>query len=200
MTHLKRTVPDLSLNSPTHTSALQDLKKHFSTPDLNVADRFKGLTKEEVNQQLRQTASPFAVLLEHWIHDLNLSSAIRNANAFNAREVFYIGSKRWDRRGAVGVYHYTPITWLSTMEEVIALKEKYTFVGIDNIPGSVSMKNFQWQPNTLFVFGEEKTGLTPGMQALCSALVHIDMRGSVRSLNCATASGIIMNDFVSKVL
>jgi len=128
-----------------------------------------------------------------------MGSGIRNANAFNAKEVFYLGDRKWDRRSAVGVYNYTNVQWLPTIEEFIKLQEKYVIVGIDNVPGSVSLSTYRWQPNTLMVFGEEGVGLSKPMQAFCRDIVEIEMYGSVRSLNCGVASGILMHDYIRQL-
>jgi tRNA G18 (ribose-2'-O)-methylase SpoU len=48
------------------------------------------------------------------------------------------------------------------------------------------------------VFGSEGVGITQEMRELCEEMVYIPQFGSVRSVNCATASGIIMNSFVSQ--
>lgn len=194
-----RTVPDLSKSSDIHQAATLADHAHYRAWQYNVADQFKGSTVDEIKKSLQATANPFAVCFEHWIGDFNMGSGIRNANAFNAREVFYLGDKKWDRRSAVGVYNYTSVTWLSTIDEFLNLREKYTIIGVDNIPGkSVPLTNFKWPPNTLMVFGEEGVGLTPKMQELCSSIVEIEMYGSVRSLNCGVASGIVMHDLVNK--
>ncbi len=159
----------------------------------NVRDEFKDVPTEEIRETLKKTAFPYAVAVEHWKGDFNLSTVLRNANAFNALEVFYVGGKKdWDRRGSVGTHHYTDITFVPTLEEFKKLAETYTIIGIDCIPGSVSINNVNWQPNTLLVFGEEGTGLTPEMVAICSKIVHINQYGSVRSLNAGCASAIAM--------
>jgi tRNA G18 (ribose-2'-O)-methylase SpoU len=201
MSKLKvRTRPDLSLNSAKHQEACVN-DKDFTAWQYNVADRFKSKTTEEIRQELRTTAHPFAVAMENWRGNFNFSTLVRNANAFNAREVFYLGDKKWDRRGAVGVHNYTDVVFVPTIDEFLKLKQQYVFVGIDNIAGkSVSVSSYQFVPNTLFVFGEEEAGLTPEMQSFCKDIVEIPMYGSVRSLNCGTASGIIMHEFVSKYI
>lgn len=193
-----RTVPDFAETSPKHQECLADRERAYRAWQYNVADHLKGKSIEEIRSTLRESAFPFAVCFEHWAYDFNVSTGIRNANAFNAREVFYIGDKKWDRRGAQGAYHYMDINWLSTIDELMLLKERYMFVGIDNVPGSISINSYEWCPNTLMIFGEESTGLTPAMQDLCSVIVNIPMFGSVRSINCGTASGIVMNDFVTR--
>jgi len=192
-----KTMPDLMLTSPAHQQASALGKEHFSCWQYNVCDKFKNSSPDEVKAELKRTANPFAVCFEHVIGDFNLGTGVRNANAFNAEAIYYVGEKKWDRRSAVGVYNYTPVNFLPTIDDLLKLKEEYTFVGVDNVPGSIDMSTHGWQPGTLLIFGEEGTGLTPAMQEICDVIVEIPMYGSVRSLNCGTASGIVMYDLVS---
>lgn len=173
-------------------------EEHFRLWQRNVADPLKEKSEEEIQAYLKMTSHPFAVMFENWIGDFNIATGIRNANAFNAREVFYIGNRKWDKRGAVGVHNYTSVQWIENMDQLIELKKQYNFIGVDNVPGSIPMESFRWPTNTLMIFGEEGTGLTSEMQALCENIVHIQMYGSVRSFNCGSSSGIAMYDFVSK--
>lgn len=194
-----RSAGDLSLTSPAHQEALQSKDEHYRLWNRNVADRFKALPEQDIKDELARTAHPFAVCFEHWIGDFNMASGIRNANAFNAKEVFYIGDKKWDKRAAVGVHNYTDVQWLESVDALLKLKDRYRIVGIDNIPGkSFSIRHCSWPHNTLMVFGEEGVGLTPAMQEICEFIVEIPMYGSVRSLNCGVASGIVMYDFTEK--
>ena len=194
-----RTTPDLLDTAPAHRQAIIDGDDHFKPKSQNVIDKYKGKSDEEIKTILQKTANPFAVCFEHWIGDFNLSAGIRNANGFNAKKVYYLGDKKWDRRGAVGTHNYTDVEWLPTIEHFMRLQDEYTIVGIDNVLGAVPLASYHWKPNTLMVFGEEGVGLTPAMQSFCRDLVEIEMYGSVRSFNCGVASGIIMHDFVSRM-
>lgn len=198
-----RTVPDLSETSPNHIQFRQDQrdgKEPMKAWERNVADHFKDKSEQEIKATLAATAHPFAVCFEQWIGDFNMGSGIRNANAFNAKEVFYVGNRKWDRRSSVGVYNYTEVQWIPTIEDFVKLQEKYTIIGVDNIPGkSVPLRSFKWPRNPLMVFGEEGTGLTLPMQAVCRDIVEIEMYGSVRSFNCGVASGIVMHDYIDKM-
>ncbi len=185
------------INSPDHLEAIKTGNEHYRMWQRNVVDKFKDKSEKEIKTILKQTGLPFAVCFEHWINDFNISTGIRNANGFNAKEVFYIGNKRWDKRGACGVHNYTDITWLSSKDELLALKDDYVFVGVDNVPGSVDIMTYPWERNSLLIFGEEGVGLTPEMQSLCRDIVYIPMFGSVRSFNCGTASGIAMYSYSS---
>src|SRR5271166_367918 len=107
-----KTQPDMSLTSPAHQAAKNDIEGNYRAWERNIADNLKGKTDKEVKEHLKTTAHPFAVAFEHWVGDFNMGTGIRNANAFNAKEVFYVGEKKWDKRSAVGVYNYTDVQWI----------------------------------------------------------------------------------------
>lgn len=164
----------------------------------NVIDEFKGLPDETIVQTLKDRALPYAVLMDHLLGDFNLGTVIRNANAFSAREVFYLGKKKVDRRGALGTYKYTPVTYLDSIDKVKELKKTYRLVALDNIQGSQPLRQYQWQQPSILVLGEEGRGIGPELLALCDDMVYIPQTGSVRSLNVGCASAIAMNDIMTK--
>lgn len=175
-----------------------------TTDNRNILDSYKNdrLTKwttELIKKDLQQKAFPYAVLMENFVGDFNIGTVVRNANAFNARCVYYLGNKHYDRRGTVGTHHYTDVKRLATRDELIALKKEYTLVGVENtVDGAITVDQFQWSSNTLLIIGEEGVGITPETLELCDNFVFIPQFGSVRSLNAGVASGIIMNDLVTK--
>ena len=167
----------------------------------NVLNKYKDWSTESIKKHLQKNANPFAVCMEHWQGDFNIASLIRNANAFNAKKIFYIGKKRYDRRGCVGTHHYTNIDFLSSgIPELVELKDHYTFIAIENnVSNTVKLREFDWnklQKQPLFFFGEEGTGLTAEVLELCDYTIEIEQYGSVPSLNVATSSGILLYDFV----
>jgi tRNA G18 (ribose-2'-O)-methylase SpoU len=164
----------------------------------NVIDRFSAWTTELIKDELNKTSFNYSVLFENIIGDFNFGTLIRNSNAFNTKSVYYIGNRKFDRRSTVGTYLYQTLIHLPERDALLELKKKYTFVGIDCVPGSVSMESFSWPENTLMIFGEEGRGVTPETLLLCDHVVHITQYGSVRSLNVGTASGIAMYDWIGK--
>jgi tRNA G18 (ribose-2'-O)-methylase SpoU len=193
-----RTTPDFSKSSIKHSLAIEAGNTHYSSWQHNVADHFKSSTVEEIKRSLKETSYPFAVCMENWASDFNFSSLIRNANGFNAKEVFYLGDKKYDKRGAVGTFNYTDVNFIASIYDFIRLKNDYVFVGIDNVSGSVSLPTYNWKPNSLMIFGSEGTGLTPEMLSMCKDIVSIPMMGSVRSFNAAASSAIVMYDYITK--
>ena len=163
----------------------------------NVVDRYKDWSTESIRRDLQRTANPFAVCMEHWQGDFNISTLIRNANAFNAEKVFYLGKKRFDRRGTVGTHHYVDLVYLDGgIPDLVELKNRYTFIGIDNnISKTHKLHEFDWnvlEKPPLMFFGEEGTGLTDEVLNLCDYRIEIEQYGSVRSLNVGTSSGLVL--------
>ena len=170
----------------------------------NVIDRYKNWPTESIKRDLQRTANPFAVCMEHWQGDFNISTLIRNANAFNAKKVFYLGKKRFDRRGTVGTHHYVDLTYLGVSHSALVdLKSDYTIVAVDNnVSNAYKLDEFDWlslKKPPLMVFGEEGVGLTEKTLKIADYSVEITQYGSVRSLNVGTSSGILMYSFLQSL-
>jgi|TARA_R110000824_G_scaffold275916_1_gene464493 tRNA G18 (ribose-2'-O)-methylase SpoU len=167
----------------------------------NVIDEYKSLTDEKIREELKRSVNPVAVCMEHWKGDFNISTLIRNANAFNVEKVYYLGKKRIDVRGAVGAHHYMDIDYLDDgHKRLVELKNKYTFIAVDNnVDKTHKLREFDWnklQKPPLILFGEEGCGLTEEVLNLADYRIEIEQYGSVRSLNVGTASGIVLFECV----
>jgi len=138
-------------------------------------------------------------MMENWLGDFNLSSCLRAVNALGGSEMYYLGKKHYDKRGAVGTYNYTQITHLSSREELLKLKEKYVLVALENtVPTAQPLYNYEWDKNSLIVAGEEGIGITPETLKICDKFVYIPQYGSVRSMNAAAAVSIALYDYTAK--
>ena len=167
----------------------------------NVVDKYKSMTDDKIREELKQNVNPVAVCMEHWKGDFNISTLIRNANAFNVEKVYYLGKKRIDVRGAVGAHHYMDISYLDdSYNRLVELKNKYTFIAIDNnVDKTHKLREFDWnklEKPPLILFGEEGCGLTEEVLNLADYRIEIEQYGSVRSLNVGTASGIVLFECV----
>lgn len=167
----------------------------------NVIDEFKELSNEDIREKLQQRSNGFAVLMTHVTGDFNIGTVLRSANFHGAREFFYCGKKKFDRRGCVGVHNYTRMQYLDDPQNILQLKDRYTLVGLENnIPGTVSIHGFGWnlpRPPCIVV-GEECSGIAGDVLGMCDVLVEIPNFGSVRSMNVGVAASIAMYDFISK--
>jgi tRNA G18 (ribose-2'-O)-methylase SpoU len=76
----------------------------------------------------------------------------------------------------------------------------YSPVVMDNVPGSVDIREFEWPENPLMIFGQEQIGVSPLALEAADHVVYIPQMGSTRSLNVGVASGIAMYDWCAKTL
>lgn len=162
---------------------------------MNVINQYKEWDVAKIKEDLDRKSFPYAIMMQHINGDFNISTFIRNGNAFGAKEVFYWGKKKWDRRGAVGCHNYKQLTHLKSEDDIISLKNEYRFVAIDNNINfeTTNISDFEPQENDLYIFGEESCGISESVLNMCDKFVTIPQFGSVRSINVGTSSGIIMN-------
>lgn len=178
------------------------------TDTRNVADRFKGWETQLIRDELDINRLPFITAIENVNGDFNKACIVRSHNVFSGKEIWIIGRKGWDTRGSVGAKHYEWIhhfptwkdAWVHYFDNVYTpgLMAGYHMVGIEQDPDAGSIVEHVWNPNTIMVYGEEGSGLSQEALDLCNKTVYIPQRGSIRSLNVATAAGIAMYDYSVK--
>lgn len=186
--------------NPLYDTCMSNFPTGLDTKDFpeqdrrNVIDHYKYWDEDAIRAHLDERRHPLAILCENYAHDFNLASTIRAANAFLAKEVIIAGRRRWDKRGAVGVNHYEHIRHVEQSVPVLDeyRQQGYRVVAVDNVPGAVSVFDYQWDPNTIMVFGQESIGLSPAALEAADDVVYIPQYGSTRSLNVAVAGGIMM--------
>ncbi|MDE0195888.1 MAG: RNA methyltransferase [bacterium] len=160
----------------------------------NVVDRYRYWRQEEIVADLDRRRHPFHVAVENWQHDFNIGSVVRNANAFGARAVHIVGRRRWNRRGAMvtdryqHVVHHPDVAALASW----AAGESLPLVGLDNVPGSLSLEQHHLPERCVLLFGQEGPGLSDSAVAACAELRRISQFGSTRSINAGAASAIAM--------
>jgi tRNA G18 (ribose-2'-O)-methylase SpoU len=169
---------------------------------MNVHDELKELSVEEIRTIVQEKAIPATVAMHNVSGNLNLGSIIRTANFLGFEEVLYYGRRKWDKRGAVGTYNYTKLTYFDTEEAFLKtiLERGYNLVALENnVSYTSSLRSFVWPANPCIIVGEEESGLTETLLEQAYACVEIPARGSVRSLNVSAAAGMAMYDLTVKI-
>jgi tRNA G18 (ribose-2'-O)-methylase SpoU len=168
----------------------------------NVTDFYKYWETEAIIADLDTKRHNFSILCANIQGDFNIGTVVRNANAFLAKEVIIYGKRKFDPRGTVGCHHYTHFQHVNELDDISVLKTSETYIiGVDNIDGAEAIDDIQLptDKHIIFAFGEENSGLTPEMLAICDSLVYIKQFGSVRSLNVGSASAIIMYEYCRRL-
>lgn len=162
----------------------------------NLIDYYAYWKTEAIKAHLDTQRHDFSVLLSNECKEFNIGTVMRNSNAFLGRRVFLLGRKKFDRRGALGTYIYENVVHVKTLNELPDLP----IVAVDNVEGALPIETFEWpRGEFIMAFGREQDGVPPEILERAESLVYIRQYGSVRSLNVATASGIAMFDYCTKL-
>jgi tRNA G18 (ribose-2'-O)-methylase SpoU len=164
----------------------------------NVVDRYRYWRMEAIVADLDTRRHDFHVAIENWQHDLNIGTVVRNANAFLAAEVHIVGRRRWNRRGAMVTDRYQHLRYHESVSDLIswAFGQDLAVVGIDNLPGAVSLESSVLPRRCVLLFGQEGPGLSEIAREACSQIFSIAQYGSTRSINAGVASGIAMHAWI----
>jgi tRNA G18 (ribose-2'-O)-methylase SpoU len=164
----------------------------------NVVDRYRYWTMEAIIADLDGRRHDFHVAIENWQHDFNIGTIVRTANAFLAREVHIVGRRRWNRRGAMVTDRYQHIRHHETVADLAAYLAAgdVPLLGIDNLPGAVSLETLELPRRVCLLFGQEGPGLSEEARALCEGTFSISQFGSTRSINASAAAAIAMHTWV----
>ncbi|MGH8910132.1 MAG: TrmH family RNA methyltransferase [Egibacteraceae bacterium] len=166
----------------------------------NVVDRYRYWRLEAIVADLDRRRHPFHVAIENWQHDLNIGAVVRNANAFNAACVHIVGRRRFNRRGAMVTDRYQHVSHHADVGELAAWArdEGLPLLGIDNLPGAVSLCDADLPRACVLLFGQEGPGLSDPAREAVDALLSIPQYGSTRSINAGVASGIAMYEWIRR--
>ena len=165
----------------------------------NIIDHYHYWKHDAILADLDSKRNNYSVLCSNLYNDFNISTVVRNANAFLAREVIIFGSKQWDRRGAVGTHNYNRMRYFkeAQFDDLLEYVADFHLVAFDNVNQASDISKYEWpsDKHTLLMFGQEQVGLPEPLLQIANDVVYIPQYGSVRSLNVGTASGIAMHEF-----
>ena len=160
----------------------------------NVIDKFKGRSESEIINELDSEDHGLVIALENTERDFNMGTIVRSANAFGVRQIYVIGRRQWNKRGAMMTDKYLHITYLATTEEFVdkMRTEDREIIAIDNIPGSVNMSQTSLPKHAVLVFGQEGPGISTELAGAADQIVAIEQFGSTRSINVGAAATVAM--------
>ena len=167
----------------------------FEMDTRNLIDEYKGMTNEQVFDELNKKRNNLEIAIENVSHDFNIGTIVRNANSFNVRKVHIIGKKKYNRRGAMCTDKYLEIVHWEDFEEFIEDQRRRNreIVAIENnVDGANGLLNKKFVQETTLVFGSEGEGISEGLLSKVDDIRFIESFGSTRSVNVGVASGIAM--------
>ena len=164
----------------------------------NVIDKFKGRSETEIVKELDAADHGLVIALENTERDFNMGTIVRSANAFGVRQIYVIGRRQWNKRGAMVTNRYLDVRHHPEPGELLdwAAADGYEVIGIDNGPGAQPLEGAALPERCLMVFGSEGEGISAELSAGCSRLLRIGQYGSTRSINVAAAAAVAMHTWI----
>lgn len=162
----------------------------------NVVDKYRYWTNDAIIEDLNKERTSLEIAIENLDHDFNMGTIVRTANAFNARKVYIIGRKQWNKRGAMVTNRYLDVEHFAELDDFLKTTQGKELIAIDNQPGAKPLNGFKFPREAILIFGSEASGISPELMAHCSSMVEIEQFGSTRSINVGVAAGIVMYAYV----
>jgi tRNA G18 (ribose-2'-O)-methylase SpoU len=135
----------------------------------------------------------FAIGAEGISKPMNLGNLIRSAHAFGASFVFLVKadySVRSARSDTSQAEHQLPVYDFRSVEE-LRLPRGCRLVGCELVDEAIELPSFRHPLNAAYVFGPERSSLSPAMLARCQHVVRIPTRFCI---NLAVAGAVVMYD------
>ncbi|MBR3138906.1 rRNA methyltransferase [Candidatus Saccharibacteria bacterium] len=167
----------------------------------NLTDEYKGMSNEQVFDELSKKRTTLEIAIENVEHDFNIGSIVRTANSFNVRKVHIIGKKKYNRRGAMCTDKYLEIIHHATINDFLKTQEGRELVAIENnTPRAKELHSKSFKSNTTLIFGSENNGITPELLEKAQDVRFIESFGSTRSVNVGAAAAIAMYEWTRQVV
>ena len=152
-----------------------------------------------------QVRLPVAVLLDNVRSMYNVGAFFRAADGAGLEKLYLCGitahpPKKAIAKTALGAEETVP--WEHDWDAV-RIAERMQSAGFQIVAietGVSAVDLFEWQPRfpACVMSGHEVDGLRPELLAIADAHVRIPMRGEKKSLNVATAGGVVLYELLRK--
>ena len=145
-----------------------------------------------------------AILLENVRSILNVGGIFRIADAVGAERLLLVGYTPCpvDRMGrentkmsktALGAEKTIPWQHYETAEQALTEHSHYTPIVVEQTDRAVPYTDItEYQPDSLFIFGNETEGVSPETCELVKRHIYLPMHGKKESLNITTCTAVIL--------
>ncbi len=146
-----------------------------------------------------------AVILHNIRSVYNVGALFRTCDAAGITKIYITGYTptpidRFNRprkdfaKSALGAEHTVAWEYFKTPMNVIKKlkKEGFEIVAFEQSKNSVDYKKVSLKNKTVFLVGNEVTGITKSLLKLCDVIAEIPMKGKKESLNVSVAFGIAL--------
>ena len=159
-------------------------------------DELNRITKEDF-----ETAEklPIIIVLDNIRSLSNVGAFFRTADAFRIKELLLCGitacpPHREIHKTALGADETVRWRYFETTEAACkALKaEGYRIFAVEQVEGSMPLQDFEFEPNTAYLLGNEVEGVSEEALPYCEGAIELPQEGTKHSINVSVCAGIVM--------
>jgi len=162
------------------------------------------LTTDELNR-LNKTdyelaeKTPIIIVLDNIRSLSNVGAFFRTADAFRISALYLCGitacpPHREIHKTALGADETVKWRYFETTEEACqTLKANdYRIFAVEQIEGSIPLQDFEFEPHTAYILGNEVEGVSEEALPYCEGAIELPQEGTKHSLNVSVCAGIVM--------
>lgn len=162
------------------------------------------LTMDELNRiskaEFEQAAkTPIILILDNIRSLSNVGAFFRTADAFRIEELVLCGitacpPHREIHKTALGADETVRWRYFETTEAACQalIDEGYKIFAVEQVEGSVLLQDFQFEPKTAYLLGNEVDGVSEAALPYCQGAIELPQEGTKHSINVSVCAGIVM--------
>ena len=166
---------------------------------------FEEINKENIQKikDIKKNRLPI-FLITDGINDIgNLGMIFRLADALRIEKIFLYNLKenfnfKLLKKKSRSTTEYVSYEIVNDFSQMLFLKENCKFVVLDKTNKSIDYSEFKPEFPVCIIIGSEKYGVSEEFLKYADASVHLPMSGVNTSINVATATAVILYNFVIK--
>ena len=142
---------------------------------------------------------PIIIVLDNIRSLSNVGAFFRTADAFRIKELLLCGitacpPHREIHKTALGADETVRWRYFETTEAACkALKaERYRIFAVEQVEGSLPLQDFEFEPNTAYLLGNEVEGVSEEALPYCEGAIELPQEGTKHSINVSVCAGIVM--------
>ena len=142
---------------------------------------------------------PIIIVLDNIRSLSNVGAFFRTADAFRIKELLLCGitacpPHREIHKTALGADETVRWRYFETTEAACkALKaEGYRIFAVEQVEGSLPLQDFEFEPNTAYLLGNEVEGVSEEALPYCEGAIELPQEGTKHSINVSVCAGIVM--------
>lgn len=167
---------------------------------MSEAPKLKTFSQNEIRETLNEIRHPFEIAVYSSDNYYNFGAIVRVAHNFLCKKIWMIDFAEFYKKASMGTHKWENIS-IVTLQEFMVANNNRNIISFERRGGlqTEDIRSFEYPEEPILFFGSEKFGVPQKILDVSNNIVSIPVFGVHTDYNLATASGIVMYDFVNKL-